>query len=210
MSELWEQAQTAIQAGDTRRAHVHLARLLKEEPRNSEAWYLLSRIVPTDDQKKVFLNKVLKIEPDHVQAQEDLEKLETVVDATFPVSTDASDLDGQAAGDTVPPWMEGAPAPSPLDEAEESDEEEIEELVLDPNAVLEDEIPEWLKEETGNWGREDEEETVSPEPIAEPLTPELAPAGRPQLSLLLVALIFAAVAVFILLAVNIVNYANVL
>ena len=143
---LWEQAQTAINAGNKREAHVHLANLLKQEPANVEAWYLLSTVSPPE-KRELFLNKVLKFDPTHADALADLATLhqpaEPIVDVTvpaLPISVDEDDFDAQAAAGTMPDWMSDAPTISAeVPTIVESD-------VASDVTLLEEPIPDWLKD----------------------------------------------------------------
>lgn len=78
MEEFTEQKiQEAIQAarsGDKETARKILSQVVRSEPNNARAWYLLSQVIE-DDEKAVFcLEQVLKIDPNNTQARERLEK----------------------------------------------------------------------------------------------------------------------------------------
>jgi hypothetical protein len=70
--------QEAIQktnSGDLKSAQIILANVLREEPRNARAWYLLSQIVGDRNREIDCLKKVLELEPNSQQAKVKLQKL---------------------------------------------------------------------------------------------------------------------------------------
>jgi hypothetical protein len=172
MSDLWEQAQEAVAAGNNARAHVLLANLLRDERQHVQAWYLLSTIAPSAEQQEVFLQRVLKLEPYHAQAQARLAQLEGLSAASepapaMPISTAADDFEAQAQGDTLPPWLAKDAGLLVADEADETAEPDID---MEPETPVE-EIPDWLREMPGqDW---EDELTAEPEPAA-----PAAPAKR--------------------------------
>ena len=64
--------------GDIKSAQVILANVLRQEPRNARAWYLLSQIVGDPNREIDCLKKVLEIEPNSQQAKARLQKLQQV------------------------------------------------------------------------------------------------------------------------------------
>lgn len=215
MSELFAQAQAAVQEGDPEEAHVLLAQLLKEDRRNVAAWYLLSTITPSTEQEAIFLQKVLKLDPNHQAAAAQLSQLqqETAQPAMTPaaietaasaakaarsISQDADDFEAQASGETLPPWLAG----------EESGVEvgvPMTAAAVTPAPVLE--IPDWLQEMPArDWEKEREEAiaqaraAAAAQPAPPPAVPTPKPAARPGSSnTLLTVLVVAAVVVFVIL-----------
>jgi hypothetical protein len=66
--ELIQQAITQGKAGNKPEAIKILAQVVKQEPTNARAWYLLSQVVETKEQIEYCLNKVLEIDPINQQA----------------------------------------------------------------------------------------------------------------------------------------------
>ncbi|MBV6402513.1 MAG: hypothetical protein CNIPEHKO_02825 [Anaerolineales bacterium] len=72
-----EQAQDFIQNGQIKDAMSALNRLVRSDPKNVEAWIMLSTIAETRDQKRDCLNYVLSIDPNHENALKLLEEIDT-------------------------------------------------------------------------------------------------------------------------------------
>jgi hypothetical protein len=70
-----KQAIAAAHAGKKPQAKVLLARVIKDEPENANAWFLLSSLADTDEQKIQHLQKVLELQPNHPTAADQLAKL---------------------------------------------------------------------------------------------------------------------------------------
>ena len=71
--------QEAIQkakSGDLQSAQIILASVLRQEPRNARAWYLLSQVIGDRNREIDCLKKVLEIEPNNPQAKARLQKLQ--------------------------------------------------------------------------------------------------------------------------------------
>lgn len=75
MNQHLKQAIAAAHAGKKPQAKVLLARVIKDEPENANAWFLLSSLADTDEQKIQHLQKVLELQPDHPTAADQLAKL---------------------------------------------------------------------------------------------------------------------------------------
>jgi hypothetical protein len=75
MNQHLKQAIAAARAGKQPQAKVLLARVLKEEPENVNAWFLLSSLADTEEQKIHYLEKVLEFKPDHAAARQQLSEL---------------------------------------------------------------------------------------------------------------------------------------
>jgi len=73
-----QEAMRKANDGDVKSAQVILANVLRQEPRNARAWYLLSQIVGDRSREIDCLKKVLEIEPNSQQARARLQKLEQV------------------------------------------------------------------------------------------------------------------------------------
>lgn len=121
MNQKLQQAIVSTRAGNKRDAQLLLTDVLKENPGEVQAWFLLSNLVDSEPKQVAYLNKVLSLDPHHELAQyqlarltavpaatpvsEPVTKIETAVAPPVVVSHDPRDFDAQAQGDTVPSWM---------------------------------------------------------------------------------------------------------
>lgn len=71
-----QEAMQKANDGDIKSAQAILANVLRQEPRNARAWYLLSQIVGDQKREIDCLKKVLEIEPNSQQARTRLQKLQ--------------------------------------------------------------------------------------------------------------------------------------
>ncbi len=144
MSDLWQQAQEAVRDGNNEQAHLLLANLLHQERDHVDAWYLLSTIVPSEEQEEVFLRRVLKLRPEHREAQARLAILQGTPQPTapaLPISDRGASFANQAQGDTVPDWLREE---SGLEA--EADEAEAHDIFGDIEQTVAEEIPDWLRD----------------------------------------------------------------
>ncbi len=75
-SELIDKAIAEAKSGNKAGAKKILVQVVKNEPSNAQAWYLLSWVVDEKEQIIYCLNKVLEIIPDNSQAKARLRKLQ--------------------------------------------------------------------------------------------------------------------------------------
>jgi len=105
MNEKLRQAVQAVKAGEKQAGFQMVQEIIKEQPRNADAWYVMAGLVPQDQREKC-LRQVLKINPTHVQARKALHKLEDRPPVE-PVAEDAvprqEPLDKQPEGAPVEP-----------------------------------------------------------------------------------------------------------
>lgn len=73
-----QEAMQKASDGDVKSAQGILANVLRHEPRNARAWYLLSQIVGDRNREIDCLKKVLEIEPNSHQAKIRLQKLQQI------------------------------------------------------------------------------------------------------------------------------------
>jgi tetratricopeptide (TPR) repeat protein len=71
-----EQAIHAYKSGEKQKAQKILARLVKAEPNNQDAWLLLASCIENVEQKQYCLKRVLKINPKNARAKQALKKSE--------------------------------------------------------------------------------------------------------------------------------------
>jgi len=185
MNDLLEQAIAVGQAGDKDQAYLLLARIIKQQPHNAEAWYYLSTLVDSPEQQLVFTRRTLAIEQQHPLARQRLAELTgPPVEAVPTPSPPAGSIEPDIAPAIAPPALsEDLTLPTePGDLLLQDDDEMVpnwlmEDLeaiateAVDMTAVefdLEtDDFPDWLQEE--------------PEPTPQPLVTKAvsAPVDQP-------------------------------
>lgn len=139
-----KQAIAATRSGKKKEAQILLTQILEADPRNVQAWYLLSLLVDSGSKQRAYLQKVVALDPTHEKAQArlaELEMAETAVPApSAPPMPPAEEEPIPAPGvetdtaDTMPDWL--------LEEMDtgsvEPDDEEIEPA----------DLPDWLRDST--------------------------------------------------------------
>ena len=65
----------AVKSGESAKARELLLRVLKEDDRNEQAWLWLSGVAETDEERRICLENILTINPEHRVARAGLEKL---------------------------------------------------------------------------------------------------------------------------------------
>lgn len=165
MNQNLQQAIAAARSGNHKKAQYLLTQTLQENPEETQAWYLLSLLVDSEDKQIAYLNQVLALDPTHEKAQERLAAL-TAVPTPMPTSPDDLPLAEQESGDLLPEWM----ADDLPDTAVETPFE-AEELPEASAELEEEELPDWLQESVEDewaWAEEEEEETAVPAPVEAP------------------------------------------
>ncbi|MFQ5434454.1 MAG: tetratricopeptide repeat protein [Anaerolineae bacterium] len=161
MDDKLRMAMVAARAGQNKEAQFLLTQVLQDNPQETNAWFLLSHLVDSDDKKITYLEKVVALDPGHEKAAEQLAALTAVAQ---PTPTDEPETV------IAPPAWE--PEPSPLDTMPEEPEETMD----------------WLEELTGEEAEEAPEVNESDTALAETLiadsltpakSPDLAPAPEP-------------------------------
>jgi hypothetical protein len=75
--EKLQQAATLLRAGDRKHAGELLMGVVQADPGNVDAWYGLAICTEETEKKRLFLNKVLEINPQHTKASQLLEKIDS-------------------------------------------------------------------------------------------------------------------------------------
>lgn len=70
-----KQAIEAIKQGNKSNARTLLETVIKNEPNNEEAWFLLAHVAQTQEQARIYLGRVISINPNNERAKQQLEKL---------------------------------------------------------------------------------------------------------------------------------------
>lgn len=180
MSSKLKQAIAATRAGQSKEAQILLTQVLKENPNQVQAWYLLSLLVDSPAKQQAYLQKVVALDPTHEKAQELLAQSQstsapappTPVEKhptppppapALPTSATPTDFSAQAAGDTIPDWLTDMQPETAVSEPP---------APVEPEAIAnnQEEIPEWLKKTVADPWLESEQPTLVSEPKSEPAT----------------------------------------
>jgi tetratricopeptide (TPR) repeat protein len=71
-----KQAISTYKSGEKQKAQKLLARLVQAEPNNAEAWFWLAACIENPEQRQYCLKRVLKLNPNNLQAKRALKKSE--------------------------------------------------------------------------------------------------------------------------------------
>ena len=74
-SQQLQNAYTLIQTGDHAAARQILQAVIKTEPRNTDAWWLLAHAFPDTERRIKALKHILTLDPDHTRARDLLHRL---------------------------------------------------------------------------------------------------------------------------------------
>lgn len=238
MNEKLQQAITASRTGQKQDAQRLLTQLLREDPNEPQAWFLLSHLVDSKQKQVAYLSKTLALDPHHEKARQRLDRLTVASPESgpstagypapdvkeppqpaFSVSTDQLDFLEQEKGETVPAWM----ADDIVNQVAAEMVEEAPTLVTaTPTTIEQADLPDWLQQDvSAAWAEpkaaEVEQAPLATESMAKPLAPKPdttskalvvtkptkpVPTTSQQvvtLTRVMMALILAAVVVFILL-----------
>lgn len=102
-----KQAATFIRQGDTKSARTILIEILRTNPDNAQAWFMLSYAVPREDKQIYAIQQTLRLEPHNEKAQRRLAKLT------------GAPLPKPAAAKPEPPKATPKPAAPPAEESGE-------------------------------------------------------------------------------------------
>jgi hypothetical protein len=78
MNPKFQQAVSAVRSGQHKEAQYLLTQLLKDDPGDAQAWFLLSQLVDSDQRRLSYLKRVIALEPDHELALQQLAEAEAV------------------------------------------------------------------------------------------------------------------------------------
>ncbi|MBK6327839.1 MAG: hypothetical protein IPF56_18165 [Chloroflexi bacterium] len=161
MNQKLQQAIVAARSGDNKKAQYLLSQSLQEDPENTQAWYLLSLLVDSEEKQITYLNRALAIDPNHEKAQEKLAALTTAVSPTPTFSPADTNLAEQESSESLPDWMsDDLPDNSYAETWIDSETDQTDLVEDDAN-----ELPDWLQESVLDEWEQEEKET--PKPAAE-------------------------------------------
>jgi hypothetical protein len=144
MNDLLEQAIAVGQAGDKDQAYLLLARLIKQQPDNAEAWYYLSTLVDSPEQQLIFTRRTLAIDQQHSLARQRLAALTGQPLAGVPTPPSPT-VSIEPAASVVEPAAAGAPAIAPPALSEDLTlPAELGDLLLQDDDEM---VPNWLMED---------------------------------------------------------------
>ena len=138
MTATLQDAIAAVRAGETERAQLLAAEVIRDNPDDANAWYLLSQLVDSDARRTIYLHKALALDPEHSRARAEFDAL--------PAAAVAS-LSGAAA-----PIEAGGVEMQPVEiELVEADDTALTDAGLPAEALAESDAtaaetaPEWLR-----------------------------------------------------------------
>jgi hypothetical protein len=106
--EQLQRAYNFIKVGQQREAMEILRPIVRNEPDNADAWWLVANAVTETDFKRRALENVIRLRPNHVKAQNMLDQLNaSMSDDPF------ADLGGPVADPYGDPFASSAPPPAP-------------------------------------------------------------------------------------------------
>lgn len=106
MTATLQEAIAAVRRGETERAQLLTAEVIRENPDDANAWYLLSQLVDSDARRAAYLSKALALDPTHERARAELGALPA---QSVPEPEPVVAFEGPAtevAPDGVPEWLE--------------------------------------------------------------------------------------------------------
>lgn len=110
MTATLQEAITAAKRGETERAQLLTADVIRDNPDDANAWYLLSQLVDSDTRRAAYLSKALALEPNHERARAELGALPV---ESAPLAKPVAEFEpatAEAAVETapelVPEWLQ--------------------------------------------------------------------------------------------------------
>lgn len=103
MNPKLQQAMVAARSGQEKTAQFLLTQVLKDDPDEVQAWFLLSHLVDSDQRQRAYLQKTVSLDPSHEIAMQRLEELDRV-ELQFPTepTVEMPDLFGVETDTTMP------------------------------------------------------------------------------------------------------------
>jgi cytochrome c-type biogenesis protein CcmH/NrfG len=74
--QLLRDAITAAREGDKARARLLLEEIVEQDEQNEKAWYWLASVAETDEDRILYLNNVIAINPNNERARSVLDQIE--------------------------------------------------------------------------------------------------------------------------------------
>jgi hypothetical protein len=112
MESKLQQAIIATRAGYMETAQLLLTDVLQENPKQTEAWFLLAHLVESPDRQARYLEYALTLDPDHELARQHLQRLRTP-EVPPPVIKDKARRGTSSPHPTPPPEVDSEFSPIP-------------------------------------------------------------------------------------------------
>ena len=172
MTATLQDAIAAVRAGETERAQLLAAEVIRDNPDDANAWYLLSQLVDSDARRAIYLHKALALDPEHSRARAEFDALPAAAvvslsgaPAAEPVVAEIVEAEpvtiGLGEAELVELWpVEVEEVAAPTDVGVATDVDVAMETLAESEATPTETTPEWLR-------------PLSPEPVA---AAESAPA----------------------------------
>jgi hypothetical protein len=169
MNPKMQQAIVAARTGQNKEAQILLTQVLKEDPEEVQAWFLLSHLVESEQKQLTYLKRVLALDPHHEKAAQQLAQLESAEEPAT-VSSPIAEFEAEAAVDEIP------------DELVVAMEEPVEEMVIPAPLTPEpaDTLMEILDFESMQGVMEEAAEPTAPAAVAEPTPAIVPPLAEPS------------------------------
>jgi hypothetical protein len=166
--EQLQQAEAAIAAGNKQEAYLLLARVLKQDQKNVEAWLLLSQAAATSEQERLFLDKAARIDPQNEAVQARLAALDTPDEALVELEPKETEPAMKVPEEALVELEPAETEPATIVPEEAALALPISEDPLDYEAQAEGEtLPPWLAgEELLEFAEEADEEIIGTELVA--------------------------------------------
>lgn len=145
MSNTLHEAIDAVRAGDTERAQLITADIIRDNPDDPNGWYLLSQLVESDARRAAYLSKTLALDPSHSRARIEFDALPPAVAGELMAAPTVEVAEPAAVEWETAGAMAAAAGTAPDLEAHVSPDAE---LIEHP-----EDLPEWLQ-------------PLAPEPVA--------------------------------------------
>jgi len=176
MTATLQDAIVAVRAGETGRAQLLAAEVIRDNPDDANAWYLLSQLVDSDARCAIYLHKALALDPEHSRARAEFDALPAAAVASLSGAPAAEQVEATVAeaelgeAELVELWPVEVEVVMPTDAGVATDVGVAAETLLESEATPTETTPEWLR-------------PLSPEPVAVaesvPAPVVVAPAPAP-------------------------------
>lgn len=172
----------AARAGDTQRAQLLATDIVRANPDDANAWYLLSQLVESDARRAAYLSKAVALDPHHARASLEFNALPAALAATLApaASISAAELPTAAempAEPVAPVTLVSVPAAAFPPGTVPADEAMVTVAVGGTADTLPGDVPEWLRDEAAG----SVAEGTAPVTV-EPGVPELIGVDTPLMS----------------------------
>ncbi len=162
MTATLQDAIAAVRAGETERAQLLAAEVIRDNPDDANAWYLLSQMVDSDARRAIYLHKALALEPEHSRARAEFDALPAAAVASLSDAPAAEPVEAEIVvaepvevelgeAEPVELWPVEMEAAMPTDVGVIADVDLAVETLVESEATPTETAPEWL---------------LSPEPVA--------------------------------------------